>query len=222
MIGVQSKVGPLCKACKDTPCIYGYLEGIPEYCPAAKFPKIIETTREAGKNEQINKILISSRKVAMPADRGYAPRIEEGILFAKELGAQKVGLAACIGFMTEAKRIAEIYEGAGLEVFLVSCHVGGIHLKEWNVPEAYWGPRPTGCNPMAQAEILNQLETEINFMAGFCIGCDALFTKRAQALSTTLVAKDKVTGHNPCVVLYDWYHRDHLYRKYCDKETKFV
>lgn len=214
-------VGPMCSICKDMPCVSSYPDGIPTYCPAAKFPEIIEKTRIRGNEPEINRILIASRRIAMPAAGQYWPRIEEGILFARQLDAKNVGLAACIGFMREAKDIVELFRGAGLQMHLVNCHVGGVHLREWRVPEENWGPRPTGCNPLAQAEILNELQTEINFMLGFCIGCDGLFVRYAKALSTTLAVKDKVTGHNPCAVLNNWYHRSYLWQKYCKKETPF-
>ena len=37
---------------------------------------------------------------------------------------------------------------------------------------------------------------------GLCVGHDSLFYKFSDALCTTLVVKDRVTGNNPAVVLY--------------------
>ena len=39
-------------------------------------------------------------------------------------------------------------------------------------------------------------------MVGLCVGHDSLFYRYSDALVTTLVAKDRVTGHNPAAVLY--------------------
>jgi uncharacterized metal-binding protein len=36
---------------------------------------------------------------------------------------------------------------------------------------------------------------------GLCIGHDSLFFRYAKALTTVLVAKDRVLGHNPVVAL---------------------
>ena len=55
---------------------------------------------------------------------------------------------------------------------------------------------------MAQAQILNRLGTDVNVIVGLCVGHDMLFTMHADAPTTTLVAKDRVTGHSPVAALY--------------------
>lgn len=62
---------------------------------------------------------------------------------------------------------------------------------------------PNMCNPILQARHLNRLGTELNIVVGLCVGHDSIFYKYSQALTTTLVVKDRVTGHNPCAVLYN-------------------
>ena len=58
------------------------------------------------------------------------------------------------------------------------------------------------CNPIFQAKRLNREGTELNIVVGLCVGHDSLFYRYSDALVTTLVAKDRVTGHNPAAVLY--------------------
>ncbi|MGB5923250.1 MAG: DUF1847 domain-containing protein, partial [Syntrophobacteria bacterium] len=58
------------------------------------------------------------------------------------------------------------------------------------------------CNPIAQAYVLNESGAEFNVLVGLCVGHDSLFFKYAKAPTTVLVAKDRVTGHNPAAVLY--------------------
>ena len=58
------------------------------------------------------------------------------------------------------------------------------------------------CNPLLQAEVLNQEKTEFNVVLGLCVGHDSLFLKKSDALCTVLAAKDRVTGHNPLAALY--------------------
>ena len=58
------------------------------------------------------------------------------------------------------------------------------------------------CNPILQAKRLNREGTELNIVVGLCVGHDSLFYRYSDALVTTLVAKDRVTGHNPAAVLY--------------------
>ena len=42
----------------------------------------------------------------------------------------------------------------------------------------------------------------MNIIVGLCVGHDMLFAKYSDAPVTTLVGKDRVTGHNPAAVLY--------------------
>jgi uncharacterized metal-binding protein len=55
---------------------------------------------------------------------------------------------------------------------------------------------------VAQARILNAEGMEMNIIMGLCVGHDMLFSKHSAAPVTTLVVKDRVTGHNPAAVLY--------------------
>ena len=60
----------------------------------------------------------------------------------------------------------------------------------------------TSCNPIAQAELLNRVETQFNICLGLCVGHDSLFYRYSQAPVTTLVAKDRATGNNPVAAIY--------------------
>ncbi len=53
-----------------------------------------------------------------------------------------------------------------------------------------------------EPRILNAIGTDMNVIVGLCVGHDMLFSKHSEAPVTTLVAKDRVTGHNPATVLY--------------------
>ena len=59
------------------------------------------------------------------------------------------------------------------------------------------------CNPILQAKLLNEEGTQLNVVVGLCVGHDSLFMKYSDALVTTLVTKDRVTGHNPAAALYN-------------------
>ena len=58
------------------------------------------------------------------------------------------------------------------------------------------------CNPILQARLLNQAHTDLNVAIGLCVGHDSLFYRSSEAYVTTLVTKDRVTGHNPAAALY--------------------
>jgi len=57
------------------------------------------------------------------------------------------------------------------------------------------------CNPVCQAELLDAHGCEFNVVLGLCLGHDSLFFKHAKALTTVLVAKDRVLAHNPVAAL---------------------
>ena len=65
----------------------------------------------------------------------------------------------------------------------------------------------TMCNPILQARVLNREKTDLNIAIGLCVGHDALFSKYSDAPVTTLIAKDRVLGHNPVAALYSGYYK---------------
>ena len=85
------------------------------------------------------------------------------------------------------------------------CKVGGFDKSEIGMNDSH-KIRPGGfepmCNPITQAELLNQEGTEFNIILGLCVGHDSLFMANSKALCTTLVVKDRALGHNPCAAIY--------------------
>ena len=57
------------------------------------------------------------------------------------------------------------------------------------------------CSPITQAKVLNAAKTEFNILLGLCVGHDSLMMRFSDALCTVLVAKDRVTGHNPLAAI---------------------
>jgi uncharacterized metal-binding protein len=140
------------------------------------------------------------------------PRLKDTIEFAKLMNYKKLGIAFCVGLRKEANVLSKILEKYRFEVFSVMCKTGSIPKSEVGVPEQYQWTSKTGyaigyvtCNPIGQAMLLNEAETDMNIIVGLCVGHDILFTKHSKAPVTTLVAKDRVTGHHPAAVLYTYY-----------------
>jgi len=132
-------------------------------------------------------------------------RVEDTIAFAKLMGYKKIGIATCIGMLEETERLSQILKAQGLEPQSVCCKAGSIDKLELGLQESDKvrpGTFEPACNPIAQAEICNQLGTDMNIIVGLCVGHDMLFNKHSKAPVTTLVVKDRVTGHNPVAVLY--------------------
>ena len=132
-------------------------------------------------------------------------RVEDTIAFAKLMGYKKIGMATCIGLLDESERLAKILTAQGFEPVSVCCKAGSIDKLELGLAESDKvrpGTFEPACNPIAQAEICNRMGTDMNIIVGLCVGHDMLFNKHSKAPVTTLIVKDRVTGHNPVAVLY--------------------
>jgi len=140
---------------------------------------------------------------------GKETRLGEIILFAKELGYKKIGLAFCIGLSEEAKIIDEILS-RHFEVVSVCCKVCGIDKKDFDLTQISSRNQEVMCNPAGQAHLLKEAETQLNIICGLCVGHDAIFAQLSEAPVTTLIAKDRVLAHNPASAIYCQYIRRHF------------
>lgn len=132
-------------------------------------------------------------------------RVEDTVAFAKLMGYKKIGMATCIGLLDESERLAKILTAQGFEPVSVCCKAGSIDKLELGLTEADKvrpGTFEPACNPIAQAEICNRMATDMNLIVGLCVGHDMLFNKHSKAPVSTIIVKDRVTGHNPIAVLY--------------------
>ena len=132
-------------------------------------------------------------------------RVEEIIGFAHKMGFRKLGVAFCSGLFAEGTTFVRILEKHKFDVVSVCCKVGGVpkeFLGLGDEEKVRVGTYETMCNPITQAEILNEAGTDFNVLVGLCVGHDSLLLKNARALTTVLVVKDRVLGHNPVAALY--------------------
>lgn len=141
---------------------------------------------------------------------GKETRLGEIILFARELGCKKLGLAFCIGLSEEVKVIDEILS-THFEVVSVCCKVCGIDKKDFSLQQISPENSEVMCNPAGQARLLNKAGTQLNIICGLCVGHDAIFSKISEAPVTTLIAKDRVLAHNPAGAVYCHYIRKQFY-----------
>jgi len=143
-------------------------------------------------------------------------RVEDTIALAKIMGWRKIGIATCIGMLSETDELVKILAAQGLEPFSVCCKTGSIDKLRVGLAEkdkVRPGTFEPACNPIAQAQLCNRAGTDMNIIVGLCVGHDMLFAKHSKAPVTTLVCKDRVTGHNPVAVLYG----QHFYYKRLQK-----
>ncbi|OPY77114.1 MAG: vitamin B12-transporter protein BtuF [Syntrophorhabdus sp. PtaU1.Bin153] len=105
----------------------------------------------------------------------------------------------------ESMLVDRILQRCGFEVVSVCCKVGRVSKEVIGIKDQYKlgapGSYEVMCNPVTQAEIMNDEGTEFNIVIGLCVGHDSLLLKHADAMSTVLIAKDKVLGHNPAAAL---------------------
>lgn len=129
-------------------------------------------------------------------------RIEEIMEYARKMGMKKLGIATCVGLINESRKLASILRYNGFEVYGVGCKTGVQKKTDVGIPERCNAIGENMCNPILQAKILNAEKTDLNVVVGLCVGHDSLFYKYSDALVTTAVTKDRVTGHNPVAAIY--------------------
>jgi len=216
---------PKCAECRQKYCNQETIDIklLPSFCPLKNFKDLIDEVKKKYRPEEIHHFFLNSALTEKEAyDKKAAreegktipvrPRIREIAEFAKKINAKKLGIAFCNGLADEAARASSILRSHGLEVSSVVCCCGGIDKTELGIPSEYKIRKPdtfeAACNPLLQAELLNKSETDFNIIIGLCVGHDMLFTKYSNAPVTTLVVKDRFTGHNPIISLYTKYHKN--------------
>ena len=126
-------------------------------------------------------------------------RLTKTMRFAQECGFHKLGLAFCDALDEQARQINAILCRNGFQVESIRCKVGHIDRSAIDAPSS----QKAMCNPIAQAELLNEVGTEMNIIVGLCVGHDALFIRHSKAPVTVLATKDFVYDHAPLECLKD-------------------
>ena len=197
--------------CRKMECWRGDDEGIPSYCQANHYVAEIEKAREVYAEPEVVDIYTAACVVGKKND-GYRPRIEEALDFTSEMKFSRVGFAACVAFGKELEVIRRLFEQAGIEVFSAGCQIGRSSATDRGLPHLEAYPDNSTCNPIAQAEILNKAQTQLNFIIGLCMGHDILFTRYSRAPVSTLIVKDRLMGNNPAAAIYGWHARRSLFK----------
>jgi uncharacterized metal-binding protein len=215
---------PQCAKCLETFCQRMPNEEVnkdilPRFCPMKINENAIKAAIERYGQEDVRKIYVPAtvtEREAYELVRGVCmavrPRIKELIEFSKLIHARTIGVAFCAGLRDEAARITKVLEKSGFAVASILCKCGGIDKTKLGVAKEYKigsaSKYEAGCNPVLQAQLLNNVGTDINVIVGLCIGHDILFTMNSKAPVTTLIVKDRLLGHNPMIALYSDYHKD--------------
>lgn len=207
---------PQCAKCavKERVCVVEGGKG-PAFCPTINYSNTIERAIPEYERNEVREFarIASIQEAECYANRHIQPyvlhpvkpRVQEICEFAQKMGYKKLGIVFCTGLKSEARALSDILEAQDFEVISVICKVGRtakevIGLKQEE--KIRIGKFESMCSPIVQAAILNELKTDFNILVGLCVGHDSLFFRYSDALTTVLVVKDRVSGHNPAAALY--------------------
>jgi len=191
-----------CLSCSDRVCLRG------EPC----YPSAAESYRESAKEYQT--VLEVARDISCEEDRQLC-RVAELVYFCLGMKYNKVGVAFCLDLIEPAGILTGLLRRF-FDVFPVCCKVGGIKVVDpltgADDYHANVASSCVACNPVGQAEVLNNLGTDINVIVGLCMGVDCLFTQASRAPVTTLFVKDKSLVNNPIGAIYSDYYLNEVTR----------
>ena len=121
----------------------------------------------------------------------------------------------CLATRDEAIRLIRVLEANDFEVHSIICRAFSITKGDLGIPDknCLSSPLETVCNPVYQAELLNEAETDLNIVVGLCVGHDMLFNKYSKAYTTTLMVKDRMTANNTVGPLYSPFFKGILEKK---------
>jgi len=203
---MTENTGPVCALCAVRACsAEPGTKKPPSFCPMLVEADLLkEVERIYLEQEDVRRLALES---ARTESAGYCrtTRIEDIMDFARRIGAQKLGIAHCVGLMQEAKLAREVFVAGGFEVYTVCCKVGSIAKEEIGLKDEEKvrpGQYEALCSPVGQAALLAKAGTQLNVVIGLCVGHDSLFFMHSKAPATVLIAKDRVLGHNPAAALY--------------------
>lgn len=179
----------------------------PEFCLTTKLQEkeqeaFLEETMSLYKDDEENFEMTRASAEVEYENYCKMTRLEEIAEFAKKMEVKKLGIATCVGLISEARAAAKFFRHKGFEVYGVGCKVGAMPKSFVGLEKKFEEVGKHMCNPIMQAKILNREKTDLNVVVGLCVGHDSMFYKYSEALCTTLVTKDRVLGHNPVAALY--------------------
>jgi uncharacterized metal-binding protein len=177
-----------CFDCPDQQCLEG------KKCALASKLTSIEESKES------KQMLESAMDISLEEERILC-RVSEVVYFALGLNCKKIGVAYCVDLSEPAEIFTQVMRRF-FKVYPVCCKIGGNMLKD----PAEMRMRKISCNPIGQAEILNNIGVDLNIIIGLCIGADCIFSKMSNAPVTTLFVKDKSLANNPIGAVYSDYY----------------
>ncbi len=214
----RKKVTPACAACpQEMPnmlCMHSNGSGH-KGCPTLTRKELLAEANQEYENSETSLFArqASIQEAACYANRHERPyvmqptktRIAEICEFAERMGYKRLGLVFCAGLKNEAAIVENILKKNDFDVVSVCCKAGRTSKDLLGIGDrdkVFQGTDEAMCNPVFQAMVVNKEKTDFNILLGLCVGHDSLFFKYAEAYTTVLAVKDRVTGHNPLAAVY--------------------
>ena len=186
------EVVPDCLACADRVCQQGGT------CALAG-------TGEVGAvSPQSRRMAESALDISVEEERVLC-RLSELVYFCLDMGFRRIGVAYCQDLEEPARILTRVLRRFFVTV-PVCCKIGGNV-----VDDDYVTPDRVACNPVGQAQVLNEAGCDLNVIVGLCMGVDCVFMRASDAPVTTLFVKDRSLANNPIGALYsDYYLKEAL------------
>ena len=140
----------------------------PDFCLTTNLKEEdLQWALERYEEERNHEIMVASAEVEY---EGYGKwtRVQEIMEFARKIQAHKIGIANCIGLIHEARIFARILRANGFEVYSVICKVAGKAKSSIGIPKSCESIGAAMCNPILQAQLLNEAQTDLNVVIGLC------------------------------------------------------
>lgn len=185
-----------CLACQDKVCLQGQI------CRPG-----LRKDQENG--DRTTRLMLESSLDVMSEKERTLCRLTELIYFCLEMKYQRLGIAFCIEMFEQTEILTKLLRRF-FEVYPICCKIGGKPTFDPHSGQIQSHGSSDfskiACNPLAQANMLNKIGTDINIIVGLCMGADCVFTKASKAPVSTLFVKDKSLAHNPIGALYSDYY----------------
>jgi uncharacterized metal-binding protein len=175
----------------------------PNFCPMKTTPDVFEDARTLVAQPEI-RTMFRGVATTWKDSKLSKNRIEETMIYARNMNFKRLGLAFCIGLSDQAEVVAALFERNGFEVVSLCCMTGGFSSDDVGLPEedkVYREGRQPQCSPVGQALLMNRYKTDLNVLLGLCVGDDAIFIGHSDAPVTILAVKDRIHAHNPLAAI---------------------
>jgi uncharacterized metal-binding protein len=107
---------------------------LPAYCEANNYLEELDgLNKEYSKEGNVD--IYKASCIVREHNNGMTPRIEEALLYAKELKLKRIGFAACIAMIRELELLIKLFIKEGFQVFSICCQISGAGANKRGVPE---------------------------------------------------------------------------------------